>query len=148
MDTFVDELRKRRARAREGLASLYAGREELDRQIRDQEAVVTHIDALLAAEGVALEPAVAQSFGLDAVLDWSKLSVQECIRRLLAETGRAMHADEIRKILEERGKAFSREDPKATIVTALIRGARRGLYVRTAPNTFRLTAAGGGEAGE
>ena len=29
-------------------------------------------------------------------------------------------------------------DPKATIVTALVRGARKGLFVRTDPNTFRM----------
>ncbi|NIN63609.1 MAG: hypothetical protein GTO63_02605 [Anaerolineae bacterium] len=59
---------------------------------------------------------------------------------MLAEKDRPMHADEIRAELEGKGYVFSAKDPKASVVTALIRAKQRNLVEQVAPNTFRLSA--------
>ena len=48
-------------------------------------------------------------------------SVKEAIAEVLEENAAVMHADEILEAVKRRGVELSSRDPKATVVTALIR---------------------------
>ncbi len=147
MDSFVEELRRRYTETKRAVTQLYAERQRLYEQIIAQENLLEHTEALLRAEGEGdLQGAQGPSLFGENGIDWSTLSVPDAVGRLLSEKGRPMHADEIQQELETRGKKISRADPKATVVTALIRGVKRGKFERTGPNTYRLLPTEGGDA--
>jgi hypothetical protein len=134
--SFTGELKRRHELLLQELRDLYAQLADVERRIDERQHLLGSLEAVLAAaSGTAVQ---GGELRLVQEPNWRRLTVQEAIRKLLAEEGRPMHADEIRRELEQRGKRFSPKDPKATVVTALIRGVRRGDYIKTGPNTFRL----------
>lgn len=138
-DQFIALLKQRLEDIEAELKPLYKEVAEIQTRIQENETVREHLRALLRAEGAEARNqirTVAVRSGQDA--DWRGMTVPQATMRLLREAGRPMHADEIRRELEERGMTFSEKDPKATVVTALLRGERAGRFVRTAPNTFAV----------
>ena len=74
-------------------------------------------------------------------------SIPQAVTAILVERNRAMHASEILKELQLQGMPLSAADPKASVVTALVRGARKGAFEKVGPNTYRLSSQKG-EAAE
>lgn len=130
-DPFILELIRREASIRGELESLYRDLEVLQARIREREAMHGHIVALIPREPPVQDANVNRD-------NWSELTVPEAALRLLGETRKPMHAEEIRSELESRGMSFSEKDPKATVVTALLRLSHRSLVRRVAPNVFAL----------
>ncbi|MCH8010077.1 MAG: hypothetical protein IIC91_14580 [Chloroflexi bacterium] len=147
MSDLSDTLKQRQKEYRTQLDGLDMEFVAVKKQINHVQDLLEHVDALLRNElgttylANELEMVVPSP-------EWAQLSVPKAVQRLLREAERPMHADDIKDALESRGMKFSRKDPKANIVTALVRGMRRGIFARTAPNTYRLIEANddGGDA--
>ncbi|MCH8066007.1 MAG: hypothetical protein IIC90_09320 [Chloroflexi bacterium] len=148
MSDLVKSLKQREKEYQTQLDGLYKQNVRVRKEIGELEELLQHVDALLRAElGTAYQE---KQLVVVPSAEWAQLSVPKAVQRLLGEAERPMHADEIQKTLESRGMKFSRKDPKANIVTALVRGRDKGVFARTAPNTYRLVEAEdeGGEATE
>ena len=149
MSDLVKSLKQREKEYQTQLDGLDVEFASVKKEIEHVQNLLEHVDALLRNElgttylANELEMVVPSA-------EWAELSVPKAVQRLLGEAERPMHADEIQKTLESRGMKFSRKDPKANIVTALVRGRDKGVFARTAPNTYRLVEAEdeGGEATE
>ena len=63
--------------------------------------------------------------------------VKEAIMAVMQEHGRAMHADDIVEAVKARGVQLSAADPKATVVTALLRLRNTGDVLGLGRNNFR-----------
>ena len=138
---FVDALGVRLARRRESVQALQRRRQRIDQAIEREEEVIRHIEALLQAEREAYRAAAGAEplpLPVEHAPSFAGMGIRPAIMKLLMEKGRAMHADEIRVELENRGMKFSDKDAKASVVTALVRGRRRGFFDRVGPNTYRL----------
>jgi HB1, ASXL, restriction endonuclease HTH domain len=138
---FVELLRRKETEYRNAVTHLQQEQAKIANQLAEASGMLEHIRALLQAElGESYENAAGQ-LGQRLPLgqqDLAGMTVNEAIRRVLVEAGHPMHADAILESAQRRGLKVSARDPKATIVTALVRGMQRGRYVRTGPNTFGL----------
>lgn len=134
---FLDELRRRRNEYAQAARQLAAEQQRVSDELRRVTELFTHVDALIKAEEP--EPKERASKPLLELADWAGLSINDALQRVLGESERPMHANELVEALRSHGVPLSQKDPLATVVTALVRGTQRGIYARTAPNTFRLT---------
>ena len=138
---FVDMLGERLARCRERVQVLQRRRQQIDGSIEREEEVIRHIEALLESEREAYRAASGTEplpLPVEHAPRFGGMRIRPAIMKLLVEKGRAMHADEIRAELEGRGMKFSDKDAKASVVTALVRGRRKGFFEKVRPNTYRL----------
>jgi hypothetical protein len=138
---FMDMLGERLGRCRERVQVLQRRRHQIDEAIEREEEVIRHIEALVEAEREAYRAGEAGQplpLPVEQAPSFAGMRIRAAVIKLLIEKGRAMHADEIRAELEHRGMKFSDRDAKASVVTALVRGRRKGFFERIRPNTYRL----------
>jgi hypothetical protein len=138
MTELTQVLEERVRRLNESLTAKKAKRDDLDTEIRRDEELLRACELLLLDERGGPVDA-SQPILLHAEAR-RRQTISQAIIGLLYERGRAMHADEIRSELEARGMTFSAKDPKASVVTSLVRGTQRGMFNRTGRNRFELSA--------
>ena len=68
--------------------------------------------------------------------------VKPAIQAFLEQNERVVHADEIVEALSQQGVTLSSKDPKATVVTAVLRMKNDGLVVTLGQNRYICTAPG------
>lgn len=131
------ELERRAEAVRERLAEDRAHLEDMRHRVQLEEQLLQAMELLIQTErGV---PAQARgSLSAQVAERARRPTIAEAVTSVLLEHGGPLHADEIMEQLQSRGIEMSDKDPKATVVTALVRGTKKGLFVRTGPNTFRL----------
>lgn len=139
----ASELASRAESLREQLKGDRAQLEQIRRKVQLEEKILQAVELLLQVER-GLPPDTGPATTTEPA---RRPTITEAVASVLVEHGHPMHADEVMEELQRRGMELSEKDPKATVVTALVRGTRRGVFVRTAPNTFRIARPGeGGEA--
>lgn len=145
----AEVLASKRARLVEKVNANRRQREQFDEEIRTAEALIEAYDVVLRAQhrpvisteqarlGAGLTEVFAETSG-DVEMEMPEQpTVPNAILNLLIQRSRAMHADEIVAELQERGMRLSAKDPKASVVTALVRGAKKGIFEKVGPNKYR-----------
>ena len=132
---FAAELERRLGRCSDEITVLRERIRALEQELEKKVDVYTHLRALLAEEGESPEEVGGPNRTPQAL---AGLTIPEAVHRVLTDEGRPMHASEIRAALEGRGVQLSAKDPLASVVTALVRGKKRGRLTRVAPNTYAL----------
>ncbi|MCH8025904.1 MAG: hypothetical protein IH866_03830 [Chloroflexi bacterium] len=138
----VSEIRAKLDDLREDLDKKRKERDNLLQKVAQDEALVKAYETVLSSE---TEDELSFLEAPPPMLHPStqRLKIPEAVTSVLLSQDRAMHADEILQQVRLLGVALSAEDPKASVVTALVRGMKKGTFERVAPNTFRLVKEGG-----
>ncbi len=135
---FIEELRRRRAEYQTTVRDFTDEQARIASELQHATELLDHIEALLRDEQPD-EFAEKASQRLIGGGEFADLSVNDALQKVMREVGRPLHADDLLEALQERGMALSQKDPKATVVTALVRGTQKGTYVRTGPNIYALS---------
>lgn len=140
----ASELERKLARERESFTAKRKERDKLDEAIRTSEALIQAYETVIQSEGGTVSDSLRSDIDVGSLAPQTSPSVPPSIpmavTAVLVEEDRAMHADEILRELRRRGRAVNVADPKASVVTALVRGMKRGKFERVGPNTYRITA--------
>lgn len=159
-ERLVEVLNAKRARLVEEVNASRKRREEIDEKIRRADVLIAGYDVVLQAQrtptlsveqhrlgGGLVEVFLPTSGDIETEIPEMEIpeqpTVAGAITALLVERSRAMHANEIVEELQKRGMRLSPKDPKASVVTALVRGARKGIFERVGPNRYRDVLRGG-----
>jgi hypothetical protein len=135
------------------LAELQKKRDRVDEEIRSIKKYLEHAEILYKVEkdkaqaasqsptGGETERSVSKEAGefLLGRSKYSGTSIPQAAFLLLKETGHPLHAKEIYSRLMEGGLRIKGKTPITSIAISLNRDKR---FVRTAPNTFKLTEEG------
>ena len=105
---------------KQALKALRAQRHQLTAELRKVD------QGIAALEGIVEQPASGRPRS-----GGRKSAIKPVALAVLKEHGGPMHADRIVEALQQRGVALSARDPKASVVTALIRMAKETSEVRT-----------------
>lgn len=139
----VSELERKLTQEREKFAATRKERDKLDEAIRTSEALIQAYETVIQSEGGTVSYSPPSDIDVGSLVPPTRPSIQPSIpmavTAVLAEEDRAMHANEILHELRRRGTALSVADPKASVVTALVRGMKRGTFKRVGPNIYRIT---------
>lgn len=66
------------------------------------------------------------------------LSIPEAVFEMMRSTSEPLHLNTIFERVFSKGYNPNVKKPKERVRTALLRGMKRGIYERTAPNTFKI----------
>lgn len=158
-ERLVEVLTAKRARLVEEVNASRRQREEIAEKMRRAEVLIAGYDVVLEAQRRPTLSAEQQRLGGGLVEVFQPTSgdieievpdmeipkqptVAGAITALLVERNRALHADEIVEELLKRGMRLSPKDPKASVVTALVRGARKGIFEKVGPNRYEVLQTG------
>ena len=112
---------------RQALQAAKAERRELQARVKDLDRLIASLEQYLGIGGTERRPKRGGRRGY----------VKPAIIELLRDNGGVMHARDVVERLQSRGVQLSGRDPRATVVTALLRLAKEGNVEALGKNRYR-----------